>query len=48
VDLVKEMEDSGLKIMTALVNKIYMSGVWPKDYITKEKSSKEMQRPQNN
>jgi hypothetical protein len=26
VDLLKEMGDSGLKIMTALVNKIYMSG----------------------
>jgi Reverse transcriptase (RNA-dependent DNA polymerase). len=31
VDLLKEMGDSGLKIMTALVNKIYMSGHWPKD-----------------
>jgi hypothetical protein len=26
VDFLKEMGDSGLKIMTALVNKIYMSG----------------------
>ena len=25
--------DSGLKIMTALVNKIYMSGDWPKDFL---------------
>ena len=26
VDLLKELGDSGLKIITALVNKIYMSG----------------------
>ena len=30
VDLLKELEDNGLKIMTALINKIYMSGDWPK------------------
>ena len=28
VDLLKELGDSGLKIMTALVNKIYMNGDW--------------------
>ena len=33
VDLLKELGDSGLKIMTALVNKIYMSGDWPKDLL---------------
>ena len=33
VYLLKEMGDSGLKIMTALVNKIYMSGDWPKDFL---------------
>ena len=31
VDLLMEMGDSGLKIMIALVNKIYMSGEWPKE-----------------
>ena len=33
VDLIKELRDNGLKIMTALVNGIYMSGDWPKDFI---------------
>ena len=33
VDLLKELGDSGLKIMTELVNKIYMSGDWPKDFL---------------
>jgi hypothetical protein len=33
VDLLKVLGDSGLKIMTALINKIYMSGVWPKDFV---------------
>ena len=33
VDLLKEPGDNGLKIMTALVNKIYMSGDWPKDFL---------------
>ena len=33
VDLLKELGDNGLKIMTALVNKIYMSGDWPKDFL---------------
>ena len=32
-DLLKELGDSGLKIMTALVNKIYMNGDWPKDFL---------------
>ena len=55
VDLLKELGDSGLKIITALVNKIYMSGDWPRDFLNvtiianiKEKPSKEMQRPKNN
>ena len=30
VDLLKELGESRLKIMTALVNKLYMSGDWPK------------------
>ena len=55
VDLLKELGDSGLKIMNALVNKIYMSGDWPKDLLDvtmiafhcKEKPTEEMQRPQN-
>ena len=45
VNLLKELGDSGLKIMTALVNKIYMSKGFSwcyNDCITKEKSSKEM------
>jgi hypothetical protein len=33
VDLLKELVDSGLKIMTALFNKIYMGVDWPKDFI---------------
>ena len=33
VDLLKKLGDSGLKIMTALINKIYMSGDWPKDFL---------------
>ena len=33
VDLLKVLGDNGLKIMTALVNKIYMSGYWPKDFL---------------
>jgi hypothetical protein len=33
VDLLKQLGDSGLKIMTALVNKIYMRGDWPKDVL---------------
>ena len=33
VDLLKELGDNGLKIITALVNKIYMSGDWPKDFL---------------
>ena len=33
VDFLKELGDNGLKIMTALVNKIYMSGDWPKDFL---------------
>jgi hypothetical protein len=51
VDILKNLGDSGLKIMTALVNKIYMSKGFSwcyNDCITKEKSSKEMLRPQNN
>ena len=32
-DLLKELGDSGLKIMTALINKIYMSGDWPKGFL---------------
>ena len=30
-DLLKELGDIRLKIMTALVNTIFMSGDWPKD-----------------
>jgi hypothetical protein len=30
--LLKELRDSELKIMTALVNKMYMSGDWQKDF----------------
>ena len=33
VDLLKKLGDSGLKIMTTLVNKISMSGDWPKDFL---------------
>jgi len=33
VDLLKELGDSRLKIITALFNKIYMSGDWPKDFL---------------
>jgi hypothetical protein len=42
--------DSGLKIITPMINKIHNSGFWPKDFlhVTKEKSRKEMQRQQNN
>ena len=50
VDLLKELGDSGLKIMTALFNKIYMSGDWPKDFLDvtmialrKKNKNKEMQ-----
>jgi hypothetical protein len=37
VDLLKELGDSGLKIMIALGNKMCMTGDSPKDYITKKK-----------
>ena len=33
VDLHKELGDSGLKIMTAPVNTIYISVNWPKDFL---------------
>ena len=33
VDLRKELGDSGLKIMSAFVNKIFMRGDWPKDFL---------------
>ena len=33
VDLLKEMGDSGLKIMTSLVIKIDMSGDWPNKFL---------------
>ena len=33
VDLLKEMGDSGLKIMTSLVIKIDMSGDWPNEFL---------------
>jgi hypothetical protein len=33
VDLHKELGDSEWKIMTALVNKIYMSGDWPNYFL---------------
>ena len=33
VDLLKELGDSGLKIMTALVNKTYMSADWKCDFV---------------
>ena len=32
VDLLKELGDNGLKIMSTLVNKIYMRGDWSKDF----------------
>ena len=48
VDLLKELGDNGLKIMTALVNKIYTRRDWLKEFLdgimhNKEKPSKEMQ-----
>ena len=33
VGLLKELGDNGLRIITALVNKIYMSGDCPKDFL---------------
>jgi hypothetical protein len=33
VDLLKELGDSELKIMTKLVSKIYISGDWPNDFL---------------
>ena len=33
VDLLKELGDSGLKVMIAQVNEIYKSGDWPKDFL---------------
>jgi hypothetical protein len=33
VDSLKELGDSGLKIMTALVKKIYVTGDRPKDFL---------------
>ena len=33
VDLLKKLGDRWMKIMTALINKIYMSGDWPKDFL---------------
>ena len=33
VDLLKELGDSGLKIITALVKKICMSGDWPNHFL---------------
>ena len=52
VKLLKELGDSELKIMNALVNKIYMSGYQLKDFldamIALPKKSKEMQRKAKN
>ena len=33
VDLLEELGDGGLKMMTSLLNKIYMSGDWPKGFL---------------
>ena len=33
VDILKKLGDSGLQIMTPLVNMIYMSADWTKDFI---------------
>ena len=33
MDLLVELGNSGLKIMNALFNKIYMTGDWPKDFL---------------
>jgi hypothetical protein len=33
VNLLKELGDSGLKIKNGLVNKIYMSGNWPTEFL---------------
>ena len=33
VHLPKGLGNNGLKIMTVLVNKIYMRGDWPKDFL---------------
>jgi hypothetical protein len=33
MDFPKELGDSGFKIITAVVNKIYISGDWPKDFL---------------
>ena len=33
VNLLEKLADSGLKIMTALVNKIYISRDWPKNFL---------------
>ena len=38
VDLLKELGDRRLNIMTALVNKIYMSGDWSKDFALPKKT----------
>ena len=43
----KKLGDSGLKIMTVLVNKIYMSGDWPKEFLYYNyKTSREKLEPE--
>jgi hypothetical protein len=33
INLLKQLGDSGLKITTSLVNKIYVSRAWPNDFL---------------
>jgi len=48
-DVLKLFGEGGLKIMTKLMNTIYETGEWPKDFNLKEEAtSYKMQRPSHN
>ena len=53
-DVLKLLGEGGLKILTKLINTIYETGGWPKDFTEvtiialKEKTSYKMQRPSHN
>jgi hypothetical protein len=54
-DVFKLMGEGGLKLMTKLINTIYETGKWPKDFtevpmiaLKEEATSYKMQRPSHN
>ena len=53
-DVLKLLGEGGLKILTKLINTVYETGEWPKDFIEvtmialKKDTSNKMQRPSHN